>query len=856
MRRDWKSQPSCRLAMSRLGGAKLSILVLCTPSLRESLIGRLRFRGFFYSNRRFSFRMLFGRFALVKERSVTDTVATEQCCSPRVFLAGLGLLVMILCIIPVQTAWAQSQTPRRTPAAGYSVGHQFLIHSYEANGRQEPPEARDLSGKCLDYGIYPTATGAAKRSLFLNDCVHSQAFVVEELNSGRHEVILHAGNQIVGIRRTQIIGVRRTPVKRLPYRPVSSTTEFPLELFTPSLILPGAIDVVFALDGDSIILASSRCTATSSLTCKPVPAQMVVQLKRARSDHGTPLVVAPRNLADSEFWDFIATDNSDADPTSGFVRVTDKGSLLAAMAQVQQIAQQNGAAWGSVIKVIDTEKTIDLTENPAEVDFAGVFHNLAVPTGVTIRGDRRGISNGPLILGNYKDPTYFNGDRLVQIEGDYVRITGLRLQGPSGTQATWPTTGGIVIGDPLLSAPHQPIETLIDHNELFDWPNEAVMPFGSDHNGTSCEGRQLVTSVNNARIERNFIHHNAEIQLGYGVSVSDGGGATILGNTFFYNRHAITSDATTGDQYSAWDNLVLSRVPLQCKYSCEAEQDFDVHGTQGPFGDQHDGGWAGDYAEIAWNTFLGSNRINFTLRGQPCGPLNGGEDSFHNNVSQRTRSGAIKVWDIEGDSGPESFEGELSILNNHFSSPDPTTRLAVGDFDGDGRQDMFLATGTSWFYSAGGMSEWRYLSGGKTDHIENLLFGDFDGDGRTDVLGLNGKNLMVSWGGISDWEVLNVLPTGASIADLAIGDFDGDGHSDIFYASGKRWYVSYSGTRPFTLVNTSGFRVTNLRFAHFSICGGNVETDVFGIEDRKWHVSCGAVREWAPLPVSLTGLAR
>jgi hypothetical protein len=80
--------------------------------------------------------------------------------------------------------------------------------------------------------------------------------------------------------------------------------------------------------------------------------------------------------------------------------------------------------------------------------------------------------------------------------------------------------------------------------------------------------------------------------------------------------------------------------------------------------------------------------------------------------------------------------------------PNPTNHLGVGDFDGDGVQDLFLATGITPYYSSAGKTEWRFLSA-KTEKLNDIRFGDFDADGRTDVFTQIGDDWMVSWGGVS-----------------------------------------------------------------------------------------------------------
>jgi hypothetical protein len=73
--------------------------------------------------------------------------------------------------------------------------------------------------------------------------------------------------------------------------------------------------------------------------------------------------------------------------------------------------------------------------------------------------------------------------------------------------------------------------------------------------------RLSLSAPRTVRVLRNFLHHNARAGLGYGVTIHANGFATILGNTFLYNRHAIAADGIAGTGYAAFDNLVLSDAP-------------------------------------------------------------------------------------------------------------------------------------------------------------------------------------------------------------------------------------------------------------------------------------------------------
>ena len=144
-------------------------------------------------------------------------------------------------------------------------------------------------------------------------------------------------------------------------------------------------------------------------------------------------------------------------------------------------------------------------------------------------------------------------------------------------------------------------------------------------------------------------------------------------------------------------------------------------------------------------------------------------------------------------------------------------RLLVGDFDGDGREDLWLANGGDWAlpYLAllrstgdglalasrydGALPGWRMRPG------DRYLVGDFDGDGRADLYAFNGR----------DWSVpylLMAASTGSGLDFIEryegnvpgwqmragdrhwLADLNGDGRADLFVANSSDWAGEYLGT--------------------------------------------------------------
>ena len=587
-----------------------------------------------------------------------------------------------------------------------------------AAGMAQPAPVNDIftvrsyGGKCMEYGrgLTPDDTPLRGYPVFINQCngTVAQQIRVEELTDrAGHLVVLRAGDRVIGAKTEPVNTPAGSPAAQSA---ISIADQTPLEtqVFTNS---PGQI---FALDGDSIILAADR--------------NLVVEVENNRGRNLTPLVLGRRDLADSEFWDFFALGSSPR-PTSGFRSVATaeelKDLLPEVLPELCRPEAEVRAKLGTVIEV-DPFATIELTGSV-----------LRIPAGVTLRGGRRGLWHGAELWTD--QPAKWT---LLQVEGDDVRITGLLLTGTSGSsEGDAPNSTGIIVQpDFCTHALHQRV--IIDHNEMWKWTDVAVDVRGDKDLPEVCTdtGKPKDSGLfPNVRVARNYIHHNRKYEAGYGVGSHFGAFPLIEGNTFNENRHAIAADGKGCTKYYAWYNLVLSEAPCQewrigiCLWHTH---DFDVHGT----GDNGFGGQSGHYFDIGWNTFLGWNRQNFDLRGEPSAMV-----EYHHNISRRSPGSAIGCTDCGG-----GIDKLLVYDNNQFNAP-PTYRFDVGDFDGDGLYDNFMTTGAAWYYSPAGQTEWRFING-QPEKFGDLLFGDFDTDGRTDVFTLRESAWFVSWGAASKWE--------------------------------------------------------------------------------------------------------
>ena len=165
--------------------------------------------------------------------------------------------------------------------------------------------------------------------------------------------------------------------------------------------------------------------------------------------------------------------------------------------------------------------------------------------------------------------------------------------------------------------------------------------------------------------------------------------------------------------------------------------------------------------------------------------------------------------------------GGVALINNTFGRQ-LYARYHVCDFMGDGKDDLFLATGATWWVNSGGKSHW-WLLNIMPERYDRVLVGDFNGDKRCDVFSVNGPDWRISSGGTELWQRI-VAGADVPLDQLRVGDFNGDGRSDFFRrAPDGQWFIVSPGLFPMMAVASSGFPLDKLHFGDFN---GDRITDV------------------------------
>jgi hypothetical protein len=148
----------------------------------------------------------------------------------------------------------------------------------------------------------------------------------------------------------------------------------------------------------------------------------------------------------------------------------------------------------------------------------------------------------------------------------------------------------------------------------------------------------------------------------------------------------------------------------------------------------------------------------------------------------------------------DTFSGGLAIYlgkgNGFFAPPahipvaEEANALTVGDFNGDGVQDIATVTLASHISMLLGHGDGTFLPEIPVPGVEAILFinhGDFNGDGRTDLVATGGgdlRHIVVLLGaGDGTFPIVHSLTTGLYPFSIAVGDLNEDGVQDLVVAN-------------------------------------------------------------------------
>jgi Leucine-rich repeat (LRR) protein len=200
---------------------------------------------------------------------------------------------------------------------------------------------------------------------------------------------------------------------------------------------------------------------------------------------------------------------------------------------------------------------------------------------------------------------------------------------------------------------------------------------------------------------------------------------------------------------------------------------------------------------------------------------------------------AVSIVDLDGDSKADlavtnangtsfsvlrntsSGEGNISFgAKVDYTTNASPTGITSADVDGDGKQDLAIASGSSivsiYRNTSTGVGSINFapkIDLNVIDNITSIAAGDLDGDGRPDGIITVGTGFVSVFrnsstgAGVVSFEAKKDYATGANPQSVAIGDVDGDGKADIAVVS-----TDYSNTNTLSVYKNASSGVGNINY--------------------------------------------
>lgn len=165
-----------------------------------------------------------------------------------------------------------------------------------------------------------------------------------------------------------------------------------------------------------------------------------------------------------------------------------------------------------------------------------------------------------------------------------------------------------------------------------------------------------------------------------------------------------------------------------------------------------------------------------------------------------------------GEGGP--FDNAFISIGSSGAFAGTIDAVAVGDFDGDGYDDLFLGISYNddviFSGSSDGLTSTGYATAvSEADYgVSGITTGDFDGDGSLDIAMITADdtyethlNILLNNGSGSFSLASSVATGGEYEADLKAGDLDGDGSIDLVVSQYMYDYDEVEGNSRYNIVN-------------------------------------------------------
>jgi hypothetical protein len=238
------------------------------------------------------------------------------------------------------------------------------------------------------------------------------------------------------------------------------------------------------------------------------------------------------------------------------------------------------------------------------------------------------------------------------------------------------------------------------------------------------------------------------------------------------------------------------------------------------------------------NGYFGRNMVSGDFNADGRADLSVGEGCSHTNWAD----GCAYIFYNDGSYPATVGSADVTIRGNNVSDNLGTGGMTAGDFNGDGKTDLAVASvvGVNIFYNDGSypatdaFADVRITpSSANGDHFgATLTAGDFNADGRADIAVGDGSvtvNGYVNTGAISIYTFNDSAGTGDAGSNfgyaMTAGDFNSDGKTDL--AVGAYSYSSNAG-RAYIFYN-DGSLVSNLGSASADVTITGEASSKFGI---------------------------